>query len=457
MIRRLALGLAAGLLLACGLAAPAAAIDIQRVTSPLGIEAWLVESHAVPVISISFGFRGGIETDPPGKEGRATLVSYTLDEGAGDLDSATFQGRRADLGVDLYFTASTDAFLGSLKTVTANSAEAFDLMALALTEARFDPAPVERMRAAMAAEIRQRTADPGWMSRRTYFSTLFPDHPYGRPSYGTMTTLAGLAVDDLRQFVAERFARDQLLIGVAGDITPAQLGAALDRIFGGLPAAGVPVAVPSPPSVPASSVLVERPGPQSVLLMGQPGIDQTDPDYYAALVMNYILGGGGFESRLTEEVRARRGLTYGISSYFIDWSGADLLNVSSDLSNAGVAETIRLVRQEWAHMAEGGVSAEEVADAKTYLIGSFALSLTSTDAISDTLLALQIRGLGIDHLETRTRKIEAVTPADVDRVAARLLDPAALTTVVVGDPGPDYHPDRTIRAADLAAAELAVE
>ena len=436
-------------------ATPARAVDVQRVVSPMGIEAWLVENDAVPVIAIEFAFRGGVELDPDGKEGLANLVSILLDEGAGDLDSATFQARLSNAAISLGFDASVDGFYGSLKTVTANADEAFDLLELALTAPRFDDDAVARMRAAVQADIRRRVADPGWMGRRAFYELAFGGHPYGRPSRGTAPTVNGLTTEDLRGFVAERFNRSNLLVGVSGDVTADELGPILDRIFGDLPE-GQPSPRPADvsPAGAGEHLLVRRDGPQSSMMLSQPGIARSDPDFYTAYVVNHILGGGGFTSRLTDEIRERRGLTYGISSFLVNFDHADLLMVSSSLSNANVPTALDLIRQQWRRLATSGVTAEELDEAKTFLTGSFPLRFTSTDRIASILLGMQIEDLGIDFLDRRNAEVEAVTLANANRVAQRLYDVDALTVVVVGDPDDGFQPDREIDSGDLAAREL---
>ncbi len=443
------------LLLAVAAATSARAVEVQRVVSPMGIEAWLVENDTVPVIAIEFAFRGGIELDPAGKEGLANLASVLLDEGAGDLDSATFQARLSNAAISLSFDAAVDGFYGSLKTVTANSDEAFELLELALTAPRFDADAVERMRAAVLADIRRRVADPGWMGRRAFYELAFGDHPYGRPSRGTAPTVSGLTTEDLRGFVAERFNRSNLLVGVSGDVTADELGPILDRIFGDLPE-GQPSPRPADvaPAGAGERVLVRREGPQSSMMLSQPGIARSDPDFYAAYVVNHILGGGGFTSRLTDEIRERRGLTYGISSFLVNFDHADLLMVSSSLSNANVPTALDLIRQQWRRLATSGVTAEELDEAKTFLTGSFPLRFTSTDRIASILLGMQIEDLGIDFLDRRNAEVEAVTLANANRVARRLYDVDALTVVVVGDPDDGFQADREIDSADLAAREL---
>lgn len=433
----------------------ARAVEVQRVVSPGGIEAWLVESHTVPVIALDFAFRGGSSANPEGLEGLANLVSTLLDEGAGELDSAAFQQRLTDNAIQLSFEDTPDAFRGSLKTVTENAEEAFRLLRLALTDPRFEDDAVERMKAAALSSIRRRVADPGWMARRAYFETAFPQHPYGRPSRGTAASLAAIDRQDLQAFVADSFARDNLVIGVTGDITAEELGGVLDRVFGDLPAEAAPLAVDDvAPADHAGPILVERDGPQSQLLLAQPGIARDHPDYYVAHVLNHILGGSGFTSRLAEQVRQERGLTYGIYSYLAAYRHAALWIVGSSLSNDNVAEALAVVRDIWRDVADNGVEPAELADAKTFLTGSFPLNFTSTDRIAGMLVTMQLHELGIDYLDRRNALIEQVTLEDIERVAGALLMPEALSVVVVGDPRDSFDPMTVIDSAALAAREL---
>ncbi len=417
-------------------AAPAAAaVEVERVVSPGGVEAWLVQDPTAPLISVSVAFRGGSALDPAGKEGLAEMVSGLLDEGAGDLDSPAFQRRIADLALDFGFEASLDSFGGSLRTLTKHREEAFDLLGLALTAPRFDTAAVERIRGQLLAMIARDANDPDAIADRIWWRVTYPDHPYGRPSGGTSASIRAITVADLKGFVAQRIARDNLLVAVVGDIDAATLAPLLDRAFGKLPARSAPVTIPAAAiASPGAVVVAERDMPQSVVMFGHAGIERHDPDFYAAYVMNYVLGGGGFSSRLTEEVREKRGLAYSIGTYLVALDHAALIQGSVGTQNARVAETLDIVRQEWARMRDDGPTQQELDDAKTYLIGSYPLRMTSTGSLARVLTAIQIEGFPIDYMEHRNAYIEAVTLEDAKRVARRLLDPKALTVVVVGKP-----------------------
>jgi zinc protease len=279
-LSRLHARFSATVLVLIGLAAaqPAAAVEVEKVVSPGGIEAWLVEDHSNPIVSLELAFRGGGALDPQGREGLAHLVSGLLDEGAGPLDSQAFQGRLEDLSITLRFEAGLDTFGGSLRTLTENLETAGELLRLALTEPRFDAEPVERIRSQILVRLRRDAVDPDRIASRQLRQLLYPEHPYGRPVHGTPESLGAIAVEDLRRFVAERLARDLLKVAVVGDITPEALASFLDRTFLGLPTRAAPAQVPDTVAqATGRTVVIERDVPQSVVSLGQPGIDRHDP------------------------------------------------------------------------------------------------------------------------------------------------------------------------------------
>jgi zinc protease len=413
----------------------ASAIDIKRVVSPGGIEAWLVQDTKVPLLSIKFLFKGGVETDPPGKEGLANLTSTVLDEGAGPYDSEEFQRRLADNSISIGFTATTDGFYGGIHSLVETQDEAVDLARLALTQPRFDEEAIERMRRGVLSQIRRDQGDPDFLARRALYETAFPDHPYGRRARGSLESVGSITKADMTAFVRQRFAKDNLTVAATGDITPEQLGPVLDRIFGALPdKAAVRPPADTVPKGAGETVLVPRPQPQTVVLMGQAGIKRDDPDWFATTIMNYVLGAGSFSSRLMDEIRQKRGLTYGVYSYLVPFQHSALIMAGGSAANANAGKMVELMKAEWQKMRDHGITQQELDDAKTYLTGSFPLQFTSSGAIADVLLQVQRENLGIDYLDRRTDLINKVTREDVQRVAKRLLDPAALLTVVVGQP-----------------------
>lgn len=413
----------------------AKAIEIERVISEGGIEAWLVEDHSLPIISFQFLFSGGAATDPRSRAGLANMVSGLLDEGAGELDSQSFQRRLSDESISLSFSASRDNFAGSLKTLTRNRDEAFDLLRIALTEPRFDPDAVTRIRAQILAGIASRTNDPDRIAQQTFWEAIFPGHPYAQPVEGTAESVAAITEDDLRTFVTRRLARNELIVGVVGDMTADELKILLDKTFGALPERSEAFTIPKvEPAAGGEVIVVQAENPQSRILFGQKGLYRDDPDYYAALVLNHILGGGSFTSRLYDEIREKRGLAYSVYSYLLPLDSAALWLGGAGTENAAVSVSVELVKNQWANLRAFGVSQDELDKAKANLVGSFGLRFDSSSAIAGMLVAVQRRDLGIEFLNERNDLIARVTLDDVNRVAARLLDPDALTVVVVGNP-----------------------
>ncbi|HZS82462.1 MAG TPA: pitrilysin family protein [Stellaceae bacterium] len=438
-----------GLVLCLGLAvSPAArAFTIERVRSPGGIEAWLVEDHSLPIVTLEFSFRGGAATEPKEKLGLARMTTALLDEGAGRLDSGAYQARLEDLASSVAFGASQDYVTGSLRTVTKNVDAAFDLLRLALTEPRFDAEPLARIRADLIAEVAQRAENPNAVANRVWWRNAFDGHPYARPTDGTAATLAAITVADLKRFAHDRFARDALTIGVVGDVAPEALASLLDKTFGPLPAEAAPAPVaPATAQDAGALLLVKKPIPQSVATFGEPGIKRDDPDWYAAYLDNYILGGGGFSSRLMEEVRVKRGLAYGVYTYLVPLRESGVILGGVATRNDAVAQSIDIIREEWRRMHDDGPTAEELANAKTYLTGSFPLQFDSTGRIAGTLVQMQEDKLGIDFLDKRNALIDAVTLEDAKRVAKRLFDPAQLGFAVVGTPT-NLKPTREVTAS----------
>ena len=438
-MRRLAVALGALVVVALAgatiLAHASPAMDVQEVTSPGGIHAWLVEDHSMPLVAVGLGFHGGSALDPRGKEGLAEMVSGLLDEGAGDLDSKTFQQRLNDLAIDYSFRAGIDDFTGSMRTLSDRRDEAFDLLRLSLTAPRFDAEPVERIRGQLLAELADESSDPNSIADRVWWHTSFAEHPYGRQTSGTQAGLQAVTAADLRGFVTARFTRDNLIIGVVGDISAADLKPLLDRTFGALPASGTADNVgEAAPGAPGSVIVVDQHVPQSIVLFGQGGVKRHDADFYAAFLMNHILGGGGFSSRLTQEVREKRGLAYSIDTDLVALDHVGLVQGMVGTKNASVGEAMTLIKQEWKRMRDEGPTEKELADAKLYLTGSYALRFSSTTSIAQALVGVQLEDFPSDYFSKRNGYINAVTLDDVKRVARKLLDPDTLSFVIVGRP-----------------------
>lgn len=432
---------------------PAQAIEIERVVSPGGIEAWLVEEHEVPIITMEVSWDGGSASDPAAKLGLANMVSGLLDEGAGDMDSDTYQKRLAASNASLSYSEDKDYFNAHLKTLAENRDEAFALLQVALAAPRFDAQAVERIRAQIQSNIARDMSDPEYLASQAWMKAMLGRHPYARPSSGTAKTVAAITQADLKAYVKRTIARDNMLIGIVGPITPDELGALLDRTFGDLPARASVAKIPDArPAARPDTTIIRHPFPQSVVLFGGEGLMRDDPDFVAAYVMNYVLGGGGFSSRLTEEVREKRGLAYSVGTYLYPLRHAALYLGQVGTKNASVGTSLSLIRREFERMARDGVSDEELANAKTYLTGSYPLRFDSNAKIASELLAIQQEKLGLDYIKRRNDLINAVTRADISRVARRLLTSRAPVVAIVGEPDMSEKPLPPARAIDPDAA-----
>ena len=412
-----------------------AKMKIQEVTSPGGIKAWLVESRQVPLIALRFGFTGGAVQDPDGKEGLANFVSGMLDEGAGDLKSVAFQEWQEELAVRMSFDAGRDMFTGNFQTLTRNAKEATELLRLALTKPRFDADAVDRIQKQILTGLKFDQNDPRRVASKEWFKLAFKDHPYARPVKGTMESVAKIGREDLSDFVGKVVTRDTLKVAVVGDIDAKTLGPMLDRIFGELPASSdlKPIAEAKPQAGPLRKV-IEMNVPQSVAVFGHGGFKRKDKDFISSYILNYILGGGGFNSRLTEEVREKRGLAYSIYSYLSPYRYAAIYAGNVATENKSMARSLDVIKGELKRMGDKGPSAEELKNAKRYLTGSYPLRFDTSSKIASQLLWIQIEDLGLDYIDTRNDKIEEVTLVDIRRVAKRLLHADGLIVTIVGKP-----------------------
>ena len=421
--------------LACGFAGgPAFAITVQEVQSPGGLKVYFVEDHTTPVVALSFGFFGGSALDPDEKLGISSFVTSVLDEGAGDLDSFAFQSELEDLATSIRYGVDRDMVRGQLTTTTTQLERGIELTRLTLMEPRFDEEPVERIRRQILVSLANQAQRPGYIASRNLFEAMFGEHPYARPSGGTPETIQAIERDDMLAWVQSRFAQDRLIIGASGDITPEDLGRAVDQIFGDLPET-----TELNPQLPEADIPLEgrtvhvgKDLPQAVVYLAQKGIKREDPDWYAATVVNYVLGGGSFASRLMDEVREKRGLAYSVSSGLapLDYGALVTGSVGTRADQAG--ESLAIIREEWEKMRASGPTEDEVRDAKLYLTGAWPLRFRSTGSIADILLAVQRSDLGLDYLDRRNSLVEAVTVEDAQRVARDLLNPEGLTVVIVG-------------------------
>jgi zinc protease len=417
------------------LALPAQAeMKIQEVTSPGGITAWLVEDHNIPFTALEIQFRGGTSLEAPERRGVVNLMTALIEEGAGAMDSIAFAEARDALAAEFSFDAGADSVGVSARFLTENRDQAVTLLRDALITPRFDPDAVDRVRAQVLSNLRSDEKDPASIASLKLDALAFGDHPYGSTGNGTMQTVAALTRDDIIAAHKAALARDRIHVAASGDITAEELGVLLDRLLGDLPSAGAAQVGQAEVLLAPGVTVTDFPTPQSTVVFGHVGIPREDPDFFAAFLLNEVMGGGRFTARLMSEVREKRGLTYGIGTYLVSMDRADMYLGQFSASNDKVAEAINVVRAEWAKIATDGITVEELEAAKTYLTGSYPLRFDGNGRIASILVGMQMEGLPIDYVVTRNAKIEAVTMEDIKRVAARIFLPDALHFVVVGQP-----------------------
>jgi zinc protease len=417
--------------LALLVSAPATwAMNIEKITSPSGIPAWLVREQTVPLVTLSYAFHGGSSQDEADKSGTANLAADMLDEGAGDLDSKTFHERLENHAIELGFRVGRDEFHGSLRALNEHRDEAFDLLRLALTAPRFEASAIERVRGQELSGLRRDTTSPNSIASKEWWATAFPGHPYGRETKGTLQTVPRITADDLRDYVRRAFARNELTVSIVGDVDAKTAGELIDRAFGKLPAHNdlKPVADASPAGL-GRRIVTNLDVPQAVVTFGGPGLARSDPDFMAGYIVNHILGGGSLSSRLYREVREKRGLAYGVSDSLVWFKRAAVIIGGTATRADRTGDALAIIEAETKRMANDGPTADELAAAKSYLKGAYALSLDSSSKIASQLTQIQLDNLGIDYVQRRGALIDAVTVADAKRVAKRLYGGGMLVTV----------------------------
>ena len=397
---------------------PARAIDIQQITSPGGIKAWLVEDHSIPFTALSLMFKGGASLDAPDKRGAVNLMTALLEEGAGERDSVQYAEAVEALGARFGFDVGDDALTVSARMLTENRDQAADLLHQALTRPRFDADAVERVRAQVQSVIRSEATDPQAIASKELARQAWGDHPYATSINGTAATVAALTRDDLVDAAARVMARDRVVIAAAGDIDARDLGLLIDRILGDLPAKGTaPLPEPATLDLSGGFTVIDWDSPQTVVTFAQAGLPISDPDYFAAVVADHILGGGGFSSRLMDQIREKRGLTYGVGTGLANGLFGQTWQGGMASANEKVAEAVGLIRSEWDRFARDGVTQAELDNAKTYLTGEYPLRFDGNAKIAGILAGMQLIGLPADYVNTRNSRV--CTSSGISPISSR--------------------------------------
>lgn len=411
-----------------------AAVDIKTITSDGGINAWVVEEPSIPFVALEIRIRGGASLDVEGKRGAVNLMMGLLEEGSGDMTAQEFQAKRESLAASFGYRAYDDTISLSAKFLTENQDDALALFKQSLVSPTFDQDAIDRVRAQVISGINSDAKNPNRIAGAFFDEAAFGDHPYGSSMDGTIESVTTLTRDDMFDAHRNVLTRDRLFVSVVGDVTADAVGPMLDDLLGSLPDEGPALPDDVDFGLAGGVTVIDYETPQSVALFGHAGIERDDDDFFAAYIMNQILGAGGFESRLMNEVREKRGLTYGISTFLVPKFHAEMMLGQVASANETIAEAIAVTRSEWARMADEGVTTEELETAKTFLTGEYPLRFDGNGEIADIMVGMQMIGLPPEYVINRNDYIEAVTLDDINRVAGELLDPEALHFVVVGQP-----------------------
>jgi len=433
--------------LAMALPSLAHAVTIQTLSVGRQSEVWFVPDHTVPVIALTVALPAGSAYDPANKPGLAAFAAALIDEGAGSYNSQGFQAALSGRAIRLSATPERDYLVVSVLTLKENAPAAFRLLGTALARPRFDPDAIARVRSQILAGLQQEDEEPSNVAAKAFFRTFFAGHPYAHPVSGDAAGISSITRDDLKNFAAQHWVRGGIHIAVAGDVDTATLKALLGAAFSQIPDRA-PQPVPFVTHMGQLGLqIVPMPVPQPNVVFGMPGIMRNDPDFLPGYVANYILGGGGFASRLTTEVREKRGLTYDISTGLNTFHRAGVLAGQVATKAGSVQQTIAVIKSTIADFVTNGPTDKELADAKTYLTGSFPLAFSSNTGITSQLNAFQNAGLPVTYVAKRNDLINAVTADDVRRASKRLFNTNKLTIVVAGSPQA-AQPSKPLPGAD---------
>ena len=412
------------------------AVNVRDLVTARGVRFWLVEDYAVPLVSLEFAFRGGAAQDPAGKAGAATLLSGLLDEGAGDLDDQAFQQALDEKAIEIAFHCERDHIGGRMRTLARHLDRAGDLLRLCVNAPRFDPAPFERVREQLNAQLRHEANDPATMAGRAWNARVFPGHPYGLPTHGAHESLGRIERDELNGLARRLVTRGALHVAVVGAIEEARAARLVDEAFADLPAGGDLNAIAEAPFAGLGGIeIVDLDVPQSTIRFGRPAVRREDPDYIASIVLAHVLGGGtGLSSRLFREVREKRGLAYSVSASISSFDHASYLYGGTTTKNERANESLDVIAAQILDMAQGGLTEDELEKGKKYLVGSYPLRFDTSAKIAGQLVHIQLEGHGPTWLVERNARVAAVTMADARRTAERVFGDGALSVVLVGRP-----------------------
>ena len=409
-----------------------AGVAIQNWVAPSGARVFFVENHDLPLLDVQVDFAAGTAYDPAGKAGTASLTQAVIDLGVEGMDETTISNRLADLGALLSGGVDMDRASVSLRTLSASDKRepALEILRAVLATPQFPNDVFERERARTVAALKDAMTRPDSIASKNFWAAMYPGHAYGR--YAEPEKVAELKRDDIVAFYRAHFTAARAVVTIVGDVSRGQAEVLAQRVTEGLPSGGAAAGLAAPSLPKSAEKRIAHPSAQAHLLLGLPALKRGDPDFYALLVGNYSLGGGGFVSRLMKEVREKRGLAYSVHSYFVPLAQPGPFQIGLQTKKAQAADALKLTRQVLSNFLAEGPSEAELQAAKQNLVGSFPLRLDSNRKILDNVAAIGFYGLPLDYLDRYTENVEKVTAADIKAAFARHVRLENLMTVVVG-------------------------
>ena len=408
--------------------------DVKELQTKKGIKFWFVEDKSIPIISLSFTFSGGAFFDKPGKEGTSSLLASLLDEGAGNLDSVKFQNRMDEIGMKLSFSSSRDSLSGSFQIISDNKEEGFKLLGSAISKPRLDKNDIEKIRNQIISSLKLKDAEISSLASKKFHEKFFFSHSFGRNIEGTVDSLTQITKKDLENYLQNFVSISNLVIGVSGNIKDQEISKLIDETFGNLNSnIDFKLDIPSKYNFPKGMQIEKKDFPQTAVLFGHKGLKRNHKDFFSARIINYVLGGGGFQSRMYKNVREKKGLVYSIYSYLVPYKNNDIILGGFQSRNKSVYEAISLVKEEWDKINKFGITKKEFEEAKTYYKGSFTRNFTSTSSISSLLKTVQVYNLDLDYFKNRNKIIDSLNLKEVNKVAKTLFKKNDLYFTIVGN------------------------
>jgi zinc protease len=434
-IRRIAAAAIAVIISLAAATPNASALEIKRMLLSNGAVLLVSEQHQLPMVTTSIAFDAGSRRDPAGKEGLSALTAESMMEGTTALSAAVFNEKVDFMGSSIAISPSRDFSVAAFTSLKKYEGDTLHLFSQILQDPGLRAADIQRKQAEQIAEIKSSEEEPGYTADVAFTGMIFGDTPYGHPATGSSDAVSKLKPDDIREFYHEHYKLGSAIIAVTGDVTADEIKAALEKELTGLQGQVPPQSAPVVPAVPPGihTQVIDRNVAQANLYMGSVGIARSNPDFYKLQVMNYILGGGGFASRLMKVVRSKAGLAYSIGSGFQAGRFPGAFVIELQTKNASANEAIKLILQQLHEIQEAPVSAAELESAKRYLIGSFPLKLDRQGEIVGFMLETELYGLGLDYAERYPKIIAAITADDVQAVARQYLHPDAIDLVAVAN------------------------